>query len=169
MNKERFDYCKYVYDREFAVKDRLEKKAAALFTLPSTLIGVLFLNPKATEEIAKLFSQYTTSGIINFAVIVFLFFVLLLNVTLVLSILAITIKKYQKEYPRDLYKYLFEPERRYLKDKDSFLQEIAARMAIATMHNGQVNEVKARVLNFAVFSLLASVIMLFIFLLIYHF
>ena len=168
MNKARFEYCQYLYDREFELKDRLEKKAAALFTLPTALIGVLFLNPDATSEISDLFSKYQNNSGINPAIIVFIVFVILLSTTLILAILVITVKKYQKEYQRGLYKWLYEPGRRYLQGDDVFYEEIGGRLAIATQHNGKVNEYKAGILNIAIYFLLSSVLILLLFVLLYY-
>ena len=164
MQEARYKYSQSLYDREFEIKERLEKKAAAVFALPSTLIGALFLKTEPVKELSSFLNKAQTENDFIFFCLLFLFFLIFLLLTISFSIASIMVQRYRKEYPRQLYIFLFKPGARHLQNIDHFYEEIAGRLAIATEHNAKTNEIKSKRLSNAVLALFLLAIFLLVFL-----
>jgi len=164
MEEARYKYSQLLYEREFEIKERLEKKAAAVFALPSTLIGALFLKAGPVKELSSFLNKTLSESYLGFLLLLFLFFLICLLLTISYSIASIMVRQYRKEYPKNLYKFLFKPGTRHLQSNDHFYEEIAGRLAIATEHNARTNEIKSKRLSRAVLALFLSVIFLLVFL-----
>jgi hypothetical protein len=164
MQEVRYKYSQSLYDREFEIKERLEKKAAAVFALPSTLIGALFLKAEPAKEFSSFLNETLSEGYFALVLFLFLLFLICLTLAISLSIASIMVQQYRKEYPKELYTFLCKPGTRYLQSAELFYEEIAGRLAIATEHNAKTNEKKSKRLGYAVLALFLSVIFLLIFL-----
>jgi hypothetical protein len=164
MQEVRYKYSQSLYNREFEIKERLEKKAAAVFALPSTLLGALFLKAEPVKELSSFLNKASPKGYFVFLLLLFLCFLACLLLTISYSIASIMVQQYRKEYPKQLYTFLFKPGTRHLQTGDHFYEEIAGRLAIATEHNAKTNDIKSKRLSRAVLMLFLSVIFLLVFL-----
>ena len=164
MQEARYTYSQSLYDREFEIKERLEKKAAAVFALPSSLLGALFLKAEPVKELSSFLTQAFPQRQYVFVLSLFLGFLVCLLLTISYSIASIIVQQYRKEYPKDLHTFLFKPGTRHLQTADQFYEEIAGRLAIATEHNARTNDIKSKRLSRAVMLLFLSVIFLLAFL-----
>ena len=166
MHEARYKYAQLLYDREYEIKERLEKKAAAVFALPSTLIGAMFLNAEPMNALALFLQQLQgKNNLLYIGMIgIFVAFVVCMIISVAYAIAAIMLQSYQKEYPKQLYHFLARPNARHLQNADAFYEEIAGRLAIATVHNATTNAIKSTRLNYAIIALFLSVMFLLVFL-----
>jgi len=164
MDKERFEYARSLYQREFEIKERLEKKAAALFGLPSTFVGIFLLKKDSAQQLESFFHASTNGGYLIVSISLLALFLCLLAISITMAVASLAIQQYQKEYPNKLYAFLFEPSNRYLVSEAALYAELGGRFAIATEHNARMNETKAVRLKVSVITLYGAVILLFLFL-----
>ncbi|QGX39730.1 hypothetical protein [Permianibacter aggregans] len=166
MEESRFEYCRYIYDREFELKQRLENKASAVFAIPSAIISATFLNIDLMTGISHLIKEAQP-----FVLIALVFFIVLFSVStftsVFFSLASILIQDYAKEYPEKIHDYLFNPKSSHYSDSTAFFREVSARLAMATQHNSLVNKRKAKKLSVSAWSLVSMLLSLAIFLVIY--
>jgi len=163
LNEVKFQYCQSLYEREFEIKERLEKKASVVFALPSTLAGALLLKTEPVKELTQLIRGTTEFGEQWVLIGLFTVFLISMLAAMAFSIASIVLHKYRKEYPRKLYDFLFNLKQKKPDNRSAFFHELGARLALATQYNANANELKARRLGYAVIALFVAALCLFIF------
>lgn len=163
LTEAKFTYCQSLYEREFEIKERLEKKASVVFALPSTLAGALLLKTEPVKEFTLLVNSTTVLSEHWLLIGLFTCFLVAMLTAMAFSIATIVLQKYRKEYPKNLYEFLFNPKQKNGDGHTHFYHELSARMALATQYNANANELKSKRLSYAVLSLFVAALCLFLF------
>jgi len=165
MEKARYDYAMARYEREFEIKERLEKKVGVVFTLATTFLGAIFLKGDAPQLITDIFQASGSAFIRLLAVLLISGFLGTIIVSLFYAMGGILLQQYRKEHPKQLHAFLCQPGSRHLESADTFYAEMAARLALATEFNSKTNTRKSQALAISLKLILSGTALLGAFLL----
>lgn len=165
MEKARYEYALDRYEREFEIKERLEKKVGAVFTLATAFLGAIFLKGEAAQWIADIARAGGSPFARVLGVMLITGFLGTLIVSLFHAMGGILLQQYRKEHPKQLHAFLCQPGSRHLESAEAFYAEMAARLALATEFNSKTNARKSRSLAIALKLILAGTALLGAFLL----
>lgn len=159
----RFEYCKYVYDRQTEMIAAVERKAQFYFSFTTVFLGAALLNIDSLSKIRILLSPALASiyaaGVL---LALFILFAASLALSLFCVLRSLHVRRFKSGYPSDLSHKVFLPGGEFLTSGGAgeFLRTGAMHYAVAVDENRFLIDLKAKWLARCSNGLLSAVLSL---------
>jgi uncharacterized membrane protein (DUF485 family) len=170
--KARYQYCLQIFNREEERREILEKKSQFYLSLVALFLGAIFFKP----EFLDLMGNYLTDKTISIVAKIGLYISLgVLAVSLFLTMIAILksmwLQKFKGEFPKNLFESIFDPQSKFIDEKNEsgFYRATAMALTVALENNVDVNNDKSKWVRLSSYSIITGVFSLAILLGIFTF